>query len=171
MADERKRVVSVTRDSTQISISVLGHEAQPIVLRFSDCSDAVRQEAMGYGMEVRLTRQAALERNEKTGASASPLDKYNAIRELAEHYATGTEEWKLASGNRVTQDTRDLAAALSAALGLDEESALRQTVALTADERAALRVDPDVKPHLDAILSRRSASVDTKSLLSKLKGG
>src|SRR6202007_652614 len=47
-----------------------------------------------YGMRVRLSRAAALPKVE--GKSATAKEKFEAIRALAEHYLTGTEEWDIA---------------------------------------------------------------------------
>lgn len=174
METTRKAVVAVKRDADGVAITVNGTSKAPIVLRFAQCSDAVRAEAMGYGMEVRLTRRAALDRNEKTGLAASPLDKYEAIRALAEHYATGTDAWAMAGGGGgggLSADTRALIDALVRALGLTPDVAEEQVRGMTTAERDALRVDAEIKPHLDAVYAERAkaAGGTAKALLDKLR--
>lgn len=124
-------------------------------------------------MEVRLTRRAALDANAKTGKSASPAQKYDAIKLLADHYAAGGD-WRMASsggGGGLSADTRVLIEALCRALGLAEDVAEEQVRDMTADERNALRADAEIKPHLDAIYAERAkaAGADAKGLLAKLR--
>lgn len=169
---ERVPVVAVKRDAEQITINLHGSTKAPIVVRFAQLSDAVRAAAFGYGMEVRLTRAAALTRDTKSGKSATPDEKHEAIRKLAEHYASGAESWAMAreGGGGLSADTRALIDALVAALGLDPDVAEEQVRAMTSAERDALRVDAEIKPHLDAIYAERGkAAGDAKALLEKLR--
>lgn len=170
-------VTACVRTAEQITIHVRAGEGEPplapIVVRFAQLSDAVRAEAMGYGLEVRLTRAAALERDSKSGRSATPQDKHAAIRALAEHYASGSESWNMAAGVRgPSQEVRDLASALEAALGLGAETALEQVRAMSGAERDALRLDEEIKPHLESVLRARvgTQSGGAKALIAKLKG-
>jgi len=175
MTTERKPVVTVTRDDSGISILVNGAGRPPIAVRWSALSDAVRKAAFGYGMEVRLTRAAAMTRDTKSGKAASPLDKYDAIKRLADHYSSGTDSWTMASsggGGGLSADTRALIEALVAALGLDADVAEEQVRGMTTAERDALRVDAEIKPYLDLIYEERAkaAGAATGDLKAKLKG-
>jgi hypothetical protein len=168
-----RQVTAVVRDEAGLTIHVRGSGA--VSLAFSSLSQAVKDAAMGYGLEVRLTRAAALEANEKTGKPATAEEKYTAIKKLANHYATGTESWTMASGPRdgwMNSDNLALAEALSAGFELDLEVAKEKVKAMSASEREALRVDDEVKPWLDEVYAKRvgAAKVDTKGLLAKLKG-
>lgn len=145
---------------------------EPIALRWDQLSEPVRAEAMGYGMEVRLTRAAALEKDTKSGKSASAQEKRDAIAKLADHYASGTESWTMASaGGGLSDETRVLIEALTTALGLDADVAEEQVRALSSAERAQLRIDDEIKPHIDAIYARRAQAQGTsgKDLLARLK--
>jgi hypothetical protein len=162
---------AVTRDAKGITIHIRGVDA-PIVLRFDQLSEAVKTEAMGYGMEVRLTRAAALERDTKSGKSATPQDKHAAILKLAEHYASGTEAWAMSGGGGLSDETRVLIEALCTAFGLATDVAEEQVRALSGAERAQLRVDGEIKPHIDAIYARRASaqgSETAKSLIERLR--
>lgn len=165
-------VCAVQRTAEQISVFVRG-VAQPIVLRFAQLSDAVRAEAMGYGMEVRLTRAAAIERDSKSGRSATPQEKAEAIRKLAEHYASGTESWTMSGGGGggLNSDTTALIQALAMALELSEEKAEEAVRSMSSAERSALRVDSEIKPFLDEIYAERAKAqkTDTSALLAALR--
>jgi hypothetical protein len=150
----------------------------PIRLAYAGLSEAVRAEALGYGMEVRLTRQAALERDTKTHKPASVQDKWTAIAELAAHYASGTESWTMAGGGGggLSADTRALILAVQRALGLEADAAEEAVRGMSASTRDALRVDEEIKPHLDAVYAERaraagSAGVDIKEKLRAMRKG
>jgi hypothetical protein len=170
-----RAVTSVQRNAEAITIHVRGIVA-PLVLKFGQLSDTVKAEAMGYGMEVRLTRAAAIEKDAKTGRSATAQDKYDAIKRLVDHYATGTEAWAMAGGGGggLSADTKALIEALCRALGMHQDAAEEAVREMTTAERDALRVDDEIKPHLDAIYAERAkaggtAGMITKNLLGKLR--
>lgn len=162
---------AVVRDAKGITIYVRGVDT-PIHLAFASLSEVVRAEAMGYGMEVRLTRAAALERDTKSGKSASPQDKHAAILRLAEHYASGTEAWAMSSVGGLSDETKVLIEALSEAFGLSAEVAEEQVRGLSGAERTQLRVDAEIKPFIDGIYAKRAAAQGAgtaKSLIERLR--
>lgn len=182
-------LTAVTRDSGQIIIHIrsftdskmakaqaLGKPVQntvlkPIVLRFADCSEQVRAEALGYGLEVRLTRAAAIEHT-KTGLAASAQERWDAISRLAEHYASGTSEWAMAGGGGgLSTETQELIEALCIALELERDVAEAQVRTFTAGQKAALRSDSEIKAALEQVWSRKGAGVDTQALKNSLKKG
>lgn len=159
---------SVQRNAERIEIHVRGIPA-PIVLKFGQLSESVRSEAMGYGMEVRLTRAAAIERDTKSGKPATAQEKYDAIARLAAHYATGTDAWAMASGGGggLSADTKALIEALVRALGMTQDGAEEAVREMTTAERDALRVDDEIKPHLDAIYAERARAGGTAGMITK----
>lgn len=52
-----------------------------------------RKRAMLHGFVQRVSDAAAQGRDGKTGASATPQQKYEAMRRLVEHYQGGSAEW------------------------------------------------------------------------------
>lgn len=58
----------------------------------------LRKAAEWHGWEQRLRDAAAKPRDVKTGKSATPAEKFNAIKKLAEHYLSGGKEWNLRTG-------------------------------------------------------------------------
>lgn len=72
-----------------ISVPKSGHP--PIMVKFGNWSPEVREQALFEGVKKRLINMAAL------GDNASALDKYNEIKRAADHYATGTTDWRIPS--------------------------------------------------------------------------
>lgn len=64
-------------------------------VRLADLSQAVRDRATLHGIKQRISDKAAIPRDTTTGASATPEQKFAAMRALAEHYSSGTENWEL----------------------------------------------------------------------------
>lgn len=167
-----RQVTAVQRDEHGLTIHFRGME--PLTLKFSALSAAVKAEAMGYGMEVRLTRATALEASEKTGKPATVKEKRDAVKRLVDHYASGTESWTMAAGVRegwMNSDNLALAEALVLGFDLDLDTAKEKVKEMSPSQREALRVDEEVKPWLDEVYAKRvsEAKVDTKALLGSLK--
>ena len=144
----------------------------PITLQWAQCSDAVRAEALGYGMEVRLTRQAANRKDTKTGKPVSVDVKWADIKELADHYASGTESWTMAAGGGggLSADTRALILAVQRAYGIEADAAEEAVREMSSGQRDALRVDAEIKPILDTIYEERAkAAGGVEDLKAKLK--
>lgn len=170
---QTRRVTTVTRTPESITIAVRGAQGAPLTLMFGALSSAVKAEALGYGMEVRLTRATAIEHDTKTGRAASPQEKYDRVKKLIDHYASGTESWTMSGGGGggLSSDTRALIEALSRAFEIDLELAELHVREMSSSERDALRVDAEVKPYLDDIYAERAkaAGSDTRALIERLK--
>jgi len=157
-------------DKTVSTVRVL----DPIVLAFDKLSAAVRAEAFGYGVEVALTRRAALPKDGRSGKPAPVTEKHEAIKALADHWASGTDAWSPASaGISLSPDTRALIEAVQRAYGLEADAAEAAIREMSTRDRDALRVDAEIKPHLDAVYAQRAASAgpveDLKAKLKALK--
>lgn len=75
-------------------------DAGELVLDVAQVNAANRARAEMHGFVQRVSDAAAMARDSKTGASATPQQKYEAMKRLVEHYASGAEEWSPA---RVTE--------------------------------------------------------------------
>ncbi len=142
----------------------------PTVLMYKDLSDSVRAEAFGYGLEVRLTRAAAIE-HAKSGRPATAQERFDAIERLCQHYASGTDAWNMSGGGGggLGQEAKILIEALMRVFSLDEDAAEMQVRGMSADERLALSMDDDIRPTVETIRKERAGKVDTKALLEKLR--
>lgn len=78
----------------QITWSVKGAtEGEPLLLDLSKVSLENRNRAMLHGFVQRVSDAAAMARDSKTGASATPQEKFEAMRRLVAHYQSGSVEW------------------------------------------------------------------------------
>ena len=93
-----------------------------------------RERAMMHGFVQRISDAAAMARDAKTGASATPQEKFEAMRRLVEHYVSGAESWSPArsEGVRVVKvdQGREL---LKMALGLWQPEKPQETIGQFVD--------------------------------------
>jgi len=85
-----------------LTLNIVG--AGTVVFDRTAASTKCRDEAERQGWYKRLINAAAISRDEETGKSATPAEKFDAVKALADHYATGTEAWHL----RTTRTAREL---------------------------------------------------------------
>lgn len=83
-------------ESGALAFEVLG--AGRVVFNPEKAHSNNRAYAELHGWKQRLSDAAAISRDDVTGKPASPADKLAAIRELAEHYMSGSPEWSRAGG-------------------------------------------------------------------------
>ena len=88
-------VIGVTRlESGAIKIDV--KDAGEVAFDPAKASAANREYAAFHGWKQRLVDAAALSRDTTNGAVASPADKLAAIKELVDHYESGSADWSRA---------------------------------------------------------------------------
>jgi hypothetical protein len=163
-------VVSTTVDATasQIKFDVVG--AGSVVLRLGMLSDTIRQAAVLHGMKQRVSDAAAISRDPLTGKSASPSDKLAAMRELVEHYETGTTDWKRAGGGPgLSADAMMLINCLRELYPSKSDGDIAALVgAMTAIQRKAMLIDERVAPIVLRINSERAKGVNVDELFAGL---
>lgn len=67
--------------------------AGELKLDLARVSAANRERAALHGFVQRVSDAAAMARDSKTGASATPQEKHAAMKRLVEHYESGAEGW------------------------------------------------------------------------------
>lgn len=103
-------------EGTKITWNV--KDAGALVLDLAAVAQANKERAMGHGFVQRVSDAAAMARDSKTGKSATPQQKFEAMKRLVEHYMSGSEEWSPARATegvgrpRVDRDKELLAMAL-----------------------------------------------------------
>jgi hypothetical protein len=153
-------------DGNQVLFTVLG--AGSVTLDLDKVNKALHQAFMVHGAKQRISDRAAISRNPETGLSATPQDKLEAMRELVEHYHSGTSEWNLRTGSG-RQDGGLLVQALMKAYPDKGLERVREYVkGLKADEKNALMVSPKLKAIVDELRAAATKSVDTEELLAGL---
>ncbi len=167
-------VISTRVDENGVVFSVTG--VGELSLPFGELSDAVKHRAMIHGLIQRVSDAAALSRNTETGQSATPQDKYNAMRDIVEHYRTGTTEWsvKRASGTGETRENGITLRALAAVQGADVAT-MRERVERLAEKQgvttrailAKIATQPAVAAKI-AELRAQTVAVDADAMLAEL---
>ena len=134
MTESKSNAVTSTKwDGNVLTINVLG--AGAVVLDIATCNQMVQEQAMREGFVKRLINRAAMNRDDKTGKSASPKEKFDAIKSLADHYASGSPDW---SPNRTAKATVDPTAMLAQLLANDPEKLAAIIAAAQAAAQAKL---------------------------------
>ncbi len=112
-------------------------------------NENLRKFAEWHGWEQRLRDAAAKPCDKKTGKSASPQEKFAAIRRLAEHYLNGAESWNLKTGPGVGGAVSDDKQMLKAALAEYLPSVGKERTA----EQIHEAVEGMKKPEISALLA------------------
>jgi len=127
--------------------------------------------AMLHGFKQRLIDAAALSRDPKSGRSATPAEKFDAIEQLVEHYHSGSEEWnvRVASGERTDGELAMLVRAVCEAKPQATAEKVREWLkSKSKAERAAIAQGATIKPIMDRIRAENAAPVDAEAMLDEL---
>lgn len=157
-----------------ITFTVKG--AGELRLDMTKVAEANRTRAQGHGFVQRISDAAAIARDTKTGASATPQEKMAAMQRLVEHYESGAEAWSPArqeGGEREPTGAADLRTALGELYPTKSAERLQEYVkGLKPAERLALMGAETVKPIIDRLRDERAkvagAGVDAGKLLEGL---
>lgn len=177
MVTEKRKsnsVVVVSYDAEGImSINVAGVGA--ITFDKRKASAVCRAEAEDHGWEQRLRDAAAISRDDATGASASPQEKYDAVLALRDHYEGGATEWRLAGGAGGGRSITVEAIARVKGLSYDDASAMvdRHAATMKQDRKDALKFLATSKRVMEAINAIRAermpaAKVDADKALDEI---
>lgn len=156
--------------------------AGELVLDVAKIHAANRTRAEMHGFVQRISDAAAMARDSKTGASATPQEKFDAMRRLVEHYQSGAEGWSPARSvegvgrPRVDKDKELLAMALGIFNPQKDTATIAQFVqGLKKEQVTALLVSAQLKDSVtlarEEILkaeSKIAEGVDAEELLSGL---
>jgi hypothetical protein len=167
-------VISTRLEGDTIVFAVVG--VGEMTLGLGELSQAVKHRAMVHGLIQRVSDAAALSRNTETGQSATPSDKFHAMKDIVDHYRTGTTEWTLrrASGGGETRENGITLRALAAVQGADVAT-MRERVEKLAEKQgittrailAKIATQPAVAAKI-AELRAQTVSVDVEDMLAEL---
>lgn len=143
-------------------------DAGEIRLDMAKLNPAVIERAAIHGLIQRISDAAAISRNPETGLPASVLDKGAAMSALIDHYHSGTAEWKRAGSGAGAVRGLLLEALVQAYPEKDRERLATWLKKRSAQERAALAVEPRIKLILDELRAKGTEAVDTEALLGEL---
>lgn len=171
-------IVAVTQsaESAVITVTVKGgnEDGTDFVITFDPTKAHAnnRTYAEFHGWKARIVDTAAMSRDTKTGASATPARKAVAIQALVAHYESGSDKWSRVSEGGPTGGF--LFEALCKVYGhMKAPSEIREWLNTLDDkQQSALREDDTIAPviaEMKAAKPKPTSTVDTKALLAGLK--
>ena len=142
-----------------------------IRLDMTQLNSAIIERAQVHGLTQRVQDAAAIARDTETGKSATPQAKYDAMRELVDHYLSGTSEWALKrSAPGVSADASLLRMCLLEKYPSRSEVDIRAWVEKrTRAERAGLLMSAELKEIADRLRAAQAGSVNAGELLMDLE--
>ncbi len=166
-------VVSLTKKDGVVTVHVMGFPPMTVALFNKDgkpnLDEAIITQAAMHGLGQKLVDSAALSRDTASGKSATPAEKYEAIKATYDSIMAGT--W---NAEREGGATSILFESLCLMLADQSPDSIRATLdGMTDAEKRALPLDPEVAPFYkrvkDARDVKRGAGVDTKAVLGRFK--
>jgi len=82
---------AVSEDQTRITFNVKG--AGELVLDLTKMNAAILMRARTHGFIQKVSDRAAIPFNKETNQYATPQQKFDAMRELVDHFHSGTADW------------------------------------------------------------------------------
>lgn len=164
---ETTRVISKVIDETGVTFAV---KDQPkLRVSFANLSAAVRDRALAHGIVQRVIDAAALSRDGKSGKSATPVEKWTAMKEIVDHLMSGTDQWSLAR-EQESPFVSLLTQCLCEIYPERTEEQVREWVKKrSAAERKAMLASEKVKPIAERIEAEKLKHIDTQELLDDLE--
>lgn len=167
MATTNTPALSCTINDRQLVIMCA--DGQEIRLDATSMGGDIREQAMMHGFKQKLMDAGAISRDPVTGRSATPTDKFNAIREVYDRLLAG--EWnKVREGGSPTGGLL-----LSALMSVYPTKTKDQLVAFlaskTAEEKTALRKVGKIAEAIEVIKAARvkTDGIDGDALLDGLE--
>ena len=159
-------VITHTLAGNVITFSVLG--AGSFEVNMATMHADILQRAAVHGMIQRIADKAALGRDPETGKSATPADKFARMKELADHYMSGSAEWSM-RGTAGEPNVGVTYEAIAKVKGYSSPDIAREKVAARAESRgievkavlAELRQNAEIIRAIADIKASRVAHVDT----------
>lgn len=81
------------QENGRITWTVLG--VGDLTLDMTKLHRGIITDSAYHGMTQRISDAAAIPRDTATGRSATPREKFDAMRALVGHYETGTDQWRV----------------------------------------------------------------------------
>lgn len=155
------------------------HGVGTLIVYPDKMSAECRAYAMGHGIDQRVCDAAALSRDTSTGKSATPQEKFEAMRRIVDHLNSGSTDWAIRVAASAGPDAGLTLLAMMRALGktLDDVEAL---VAATMKKRGvergdALKIWMDAEQVAQAALDikreRLTAKKNAVDLVAEMMGG
>lgn len=145
---------------------------ESLVLGVGDITPTVGAQALFHGLKQKLIDAAAISRDPDTGKSATPDDKWNAVKTVYERLLRG--EWNAARGEGGGAGNGLLFRALTRLYPTKTANQLREFLdGKSAKEQSALRANPKIAAIIEEIkaeMEKAAPDTDTDSMLAELEG-
>lgn len=167
MNTESTRVISKEIDETGVTFKV--KEQGTLRVSFANLSGAVRDRALAHGIVQRVIDAAALSRDGKSGKSATPQEKFLAMKEIVDHLMSGTENWSLAREQESPYVSLLTQCLVEIYPERTEEQVREWVKKRSAAERKAILGSAKVKVIAERIESEKLKHIDTEGLMEDLE--
>jgi len=140
-----------------------------LVLNIQSMHPDITRQAMFHGMIQRIRDAAAISRDTETGLAVDPKTKFDSMRELVEHYNSGSDSWNLSrSASGITGGERGLLIRVLKKAGAKVENVEEWVKAKSIGDVKAMLGSAKLKPLADELRSEGAAKVDCDEMLSGL---
>ena len=174
MKSKANAVVTATMVDNGVEFVIAG--VGKIRLDYAKLSAANLEYARFHGFKQRCVDAAALSRDTSTGKPAAPQEKFDAIKEIVDHYESGSTDWSMAGGEGGGKSLT--IEAIARVNGTDYDTAEAQVATFAAAKHggdvkkalAFLRTGARVMEAMDAIRKARAPKpvIDADAALSEL---
>lgn len=149
-AKERSRgVITRTQDGNVIVFTV--SDIGSLSLDLSKIAEANRLKAIAHGFGQRIQDAAAIGYNAQENRYATPQEKFDAMKQLVEHYNSGAAEWSPVRGDSAPRSSF-LLTALCELFADKTADELRERIAkLSPADRRKVENSDKVKPIIDRL--------------------
>lgn len=164
---KRTPVIETTIEGDVLRLACMNGER--LELNVFDLVESIRTQAMLHGLKQKLIDAAAISRDPETGKSATPDDKWAAVRAVYDRLMRG--EWNATRGEGTGSGNGLLFRALVRMYPAKTADQLREYLdGKTKAEQAALRANPKVAAVIEEIKAEsvKAGGVDSDSLLDEL---
>lgn len=124
----------------------------------------LRARAELHGWKQRISDKAALSRDPKTGKSATPEQKFAAVKAIIDHYESGADKWEMervGGGGGGRSDASYILQALATIQGLDQKTIAERVASLS--EKNGITVEQ--------FLKRVATRADVATEVARIKHG
>lgn len=155
-------VVSFTQNDDSTQTFKIG--GQSVTFHPDMVDPTLRARAELHGWKQRISDKAALSRDPKTGKSATPEQKFAAVKAIIDHYESGADKWEMeraGGGGGGRSDSSYILQALANVQDVDLKT-MSERVAANAEKRELT---------VDAYLKRVATSPAVAEEVARIKHG
>ena len=167
-SEPKKSTVAASIEGTVLTLTFASGEI--LTVDSYNLSKQITDAAILHGLKQKLVDAAAIGRNPDTGASATPEDKFNAVKEIYDRITSPDGTWNKIRGDGTGSNGGGLLLRAMASLtGKTMEETQDILDGCSDDEIKALRATPKVQAKMAEFRKVKVSTVDVEALLSKFQ--